>query len=266
MIQESNRSRHARYQMDLPSASKLQSKSYRHLHSFNIPTYRDNSPTKPFQILDLPRELRDRILFHICGNQIIDIFLDEEDDAKLRSLPAAGSPRINRSIDLAHTKTMDILLLSRQIAVEAARVLYTTSLFCFRKPRTFLIFVAITPAKHLSLIFKVRMSFHIWNHTDRSVWKYFLTRTDSLGQLKNLKKLYLKLTVSSLPISRQVLRLKTTMDKIETQAMLRKSKALRMLKLATLVVDFQSILDRSEQLRHLKEMRDFIKGQILEQA
>jgi len=91
------------------------------------------------------------------------------------------------------------------------------------------------------------------------VWEDLLTKTDSLSQLKTLKKLYLKLTV-------RPLRLTTTVDELKKQEILRSSKALRMLKLATLVVEIQSIVpcDPSEHVsRHMKEMRDFVEGQSL---
>jgi hypothetical protein len=219
----------------------------------------DSRLTEPFPILDLPRELRDRILFHICGDQIREIVLDKEDNTKLRSMPAPGPPIIRGITDSAKINTMNILLLSRQLAVEAARVVYTTSLFCFHKPGTFRSFVATTPTEHLSLISKVYMSFHVRNPKDRSVWEDLLTKTDSLSQLKTLKKLYLKLTV-------RPLRLTTTVDELKKQEILRSSKALRMLKLATLVVEIQSIVpcDPSEHVsRHMKEMRDFVEGQSL---
>lgn len=226
----------------------------------------DSSLTEPFPILDLPRELRDRILFHICGDQIREIVLDKEDNTKLRSMPAPGPPIIRGITDSAKINTMNIILLSRQLAVEAARVMYTTSLFCFRKPGTFRSFVATTPTKHLSLIFKVYMSFHVWNPKDRSVWEDLLTKTDSLSQLKTLKKLYFKLTVRPLPTRGRPLRLTTTVDELKKQEILRSSKALRMLKLATLVVEIQSIVPcdpREHVSRHMKEMRDFVEGQSL---
>lgn len=226
----------------------------------------DSSLTKPFPILNLPRELRDRILFYICGDQIREIVIDKEDDTKLRSMPAPGPPIIGRIMDPAKINTMYIFLLSRQLAVEAARVMYTTSLFCFRKPGTFLSFVATTPTKHLSLISKVYMSFHIWNARERSVWKDFLTKTDSLSQLKTLKKLYLKLTVRPLPTRGRPLRLTTTIDELQKQEILRSSKALRMLKLATLVVEIQSIVpcDPGEHVsRHMKEMQELVEGRSL---
>ncbi len=211
----------------------------------------------------MPRELRDRILLHICGDQIVEIVLDKEDNTKLRSMPAPGPPIIKCIIDPTKITTMNVLLLSRQLAVEAARVVYTTSLFCFRKPGTFLSFVATTPTKHLSLISKVYMSFHVSNPKDRSVWKDFLTRTDLLSQLKTLRQLYLKLRVRPLPTLDGPFGLTTTLEELKKQEVLRRSKALRMLKLATLVVEIQRSdpWDPSEHvLRHMKEIRDFVEG------
>lgn len=223
--------------------------------------------TEPFPILDLPRELRDRILFYICGDQNILISLDEEDKSKVRSMPAPGPPIIRCIANEAtrhQTNTMKILLISRQLAVEAARIVYSTSLFCFRDPKTFLSFVASTSTKSLGFISKMSMNFNVWYHKARAVWEELINKPDSLSQLKTLSLLHLKLVMKPSPAPGRHSRLPRTFDDLQEQEVLRSSKALHMLKLATIEVEIQRncLGDPDEHaLRHMKEMRDFVVGQ-----
>lgn len=161
---------------------------------------------------------------------------------------------------------MSILRLSRQFAVEAARVVYTTSEFCFYKPKAFLSFVAITPTKHLSLISTVYLTFHFLEPKEFEEWDDFLAKTDSLRQFKSLSQLYLTLTVLPLPTSGESFRFKTATVDLKRQEIPWDFEALRMLKLATLIVEIQSVRPRDSNAhvsRHMKEMRDFVEGRNL---
>lgn len=194
--------------------------------------------------------------------QIIKIFFDR-DDSKLRSKPFPGQPYIRCIVDSAKNDTMSILLLSRQIGAEAARVVYTTSIFCFHKPETFLFFITTIPTKYLSLIFMVYMRFQVRYPREHSEWEEFLTRRDSLSQLKTLKNLFLKLTVRPLPTPDGPFWFESSPQERQKQEILRHSETLRMLKRATLRVEIQrrDRCDPSEHvLRHMKEIRDLVEG------
>ena len=154
---------------------------------------------------------------------------------------------------------MDILLASRQIALEAAPIVYSTSRFNFSALEEFLMFLNTTPLKHLESICTIRMELSLSDPLDRPAWEDFRA-TDVLARLRRLSSLTMWLTVrpSSGPQS--------IFPSVLVDEELNSSKTLPMLKFAGLRVSVYGRMDRRDYKemasQYMKQMRDSMVGDI----
>jgi len=126
------------------------------------PTLTFRSVTESCHFYKLPRELRDQILYYVCGDQSIKLHRKAYDKTRLHSTVLHESPVLRpahdrESID-CHDTSMNILLTCRLVAKEAAIVIYSTTTFSFIQHEPFLAFLATLPTKYLRMISMVKMS------------------------------------------------------------------------------------------------------------
>ena len=124
----------------------------------------------PTTFFDLPREIRDKIYFYLCGDQIIYLYLrgavrnllsstqyGRLGSAIARGPPVEGvqrlpSPRTRYRLLMPAVTMKSLPFVCRQIRKEAMSILYSTSTLHFHDRETFLRFNHLLPFTHRSKI------------------------------------------------------------------------------------------------------------------
>ena len=145
---------------------------------------------------ELPRELRDRIYFLICGGEslrIVGTYYGEKLFCWIR-LPLPEGTFDTAEFEIRMTVIRSVLLVSRAFSKEAKEMIYATSQFNFLEDHNLRRFVNCIPNSSLRLLTKLQLDFSIVPIA-RSIWPNDQIRSCVMARMPSLMYLDIKITV-----------------------------------------------------------------------